>query len=81
MASGATGGYLGSWGPEGKLMTVHENELLLNKVDTQKFFDLADKLTDINDFIDANALSQCSSNLASLFNQMAQFSKDNETIE
>ena len=29
-----TGGYTGKWGPEGKLATLHEKELVLNKQDT-----------------------------------------------
>jgi hypothetical protein len=30
----ATGGYTGSWGPEGKLAFLHEKELVLNQDDT-----------------------------------------------
>ena len=29
-----TGGYTGSWGPEGKLAMLHEKEMVLNKDDT-----------------------------------------------
>jgi hypothetical protein len=29
-----TGGYTGSWGPEGKMAMLHEKEIVLNKTDT-----------------------------------------------
>jgi len=32
-----TGGYTGSWGPEGKMAMLHEKELVLNKDDTANF--------------------------------------------
>lgn len=37
----ATGGYLDAWGPEGKLLVVHEKELILNKFQTEDLFVLA----------------------------------------
>lgn len=34
-----SGGYTGTWGPNGKLAVLHEKELVLNKEDTAKFLD------------------------------------------
>jgi hypothetical protein len=34
----ATGGLTSSWGPEGKMLMVHESELILNKDETSSFF-------------------------------------------
>ena len=33
----ATGGYTGSWGPEGRMAILDEKELVLNKDDTKNF--------------------------------------------
>jgi hypothetical protein len=33
----ATGGYTGSWGPEGRVAMLHEKELVLNASDTSNF--------------------------------------------
>lgn len=33
----ATGGYTGEWGEEGRLATLHQKELVLNKEDTENF--------------------------------------------
>lgn len=53
----ATGGYTGSWGPEGKLATLHEKELVLNKDDTANFLAGINILRQITDAIDLQALS------------------------
>jgi hypothetical protein len=34
-----TGGYTGSWGPEGRLAVLHQKELVLNAADTQNILD------------------------------------------
>lgn len=44
----ATGGYTGSWGPEGKLAVLHEKELVLNKYDTENMLDMVNTLRDID---------------------------------
>jgi len=36
--SAATGGLTSAWGPEGKMLMVHESELILNKGETDQFF-------------------------------------------
>ena len=36
----ATGGYTGSWGPEGKLAILHEKEMVLNKEDTNNLLSI-----------------------------------------
>ena len=53
----ATGGYTGEWGPEGRLAVLHQKELVLNADQTERFFNLANRLTDISSKIDQNALS------------------------
>jgi hypothetical protein len=35
MAKADTGGYTGAWGPGGKILMVHEKELILNATDTE----------------------------------------------
>lgn len=52
----ATGGFTGSWGPEGKLTFLHEKELVLNKDDTANFLTATNMLRDISDMIDLKAL-------------------------
>ena len=44
----ATGGYTGSWGPEGKIAMLHEKELVLNKSDTKNMLDMVNTLRDID---------------------------------
>ena len=56
-----TGGYTGSWGSEGKLATLHEKEIVLNKDDTANMFKIVDLTRSIIDSIG-------NFNLGSLFN-------------
>ena len=51
-----TGGYTGSWGPEGKLAVLHEKELVLNRQDTENFLSAAAMLREISQMLDNNAL-------------------------
>ena len=55
-ASFDTGGYTGSWGPEGKLAILHEKELVLNKQDTENFLTATSMLKEISEMLDNNAL-------------------------
>lgn len=49
VAGAASGGYTGDWqDTNGKLMFVHQNELILNKDETQALFDLSDLLKKIS---------------------------------
>ena len=50
-----TGGYTGSWGPEGKLATLHEKELVLNKADTKNILSTVGIVRSISDQIEAYA--------------------------
>ena len=52
----ASGGYTGSWGPEGKLAVLHEKELVLNKQDTANFLTATEMLREISQMLDNNAL-------------------------
>ena len=51
-----TGGYTGSWGPEGRLAILHEKELVLNKQDTENFLSATNILREISQMLDKNAL-------------------------
>ena len=53
-ASYDTGGYTGEWGSEGKLATLHEKELVLNKEDTKNFLASLELLHNIIKMIDIN---------------------------
>lgn len=57
-----TGGYTGTWGPEGKLAILHEKELILNQDDTQNILSTVSLIRQLVNMIDAQAAS------ASLFN-------------
>ena len=39
-----TGGYTGSWGPEGKVAMLHEKEIVLNKTDTKNLLSAVEVL-------------------------------------
>lgn len=54
----ATGGMTTNWGPEGKMMMVHENELILNSDQTNRFFDNLALMESILATIDSYALNQ-----------------------
>lgn len=57
MVSAATGGYTGSWGPEGKVAMLHEKELVLNADDTRNFLAGVSILRDITQAIDLQAVA------------------------
>jgi len=42
-----TGGYTGSWGPEGKLAFLHQKELVLNADDTRNMLDAVSILRNV----------------------------------
>ena len=52
----ATGGYTGSWGPEGRLAVLHEKELVLNAEDTKNFLSATGILREISQMLDRDAL-------------------------
>lgn len=52
-----TGGYTGSWGPEGKLAWLHQKELILNATDTENILASVGILRQIANTIDLNALT------------------------
>lgn len=51
-----TGGYTGSWGPDGKYAMLHEKELVLNENDTQNLLDTVDIVRDLIDSFEYNNL-------------------------
>jgi hypothetical protein len=53
----ATGGLTTSWGPEGKMLMVHENELILNSEQTNRFFDNLAFMESILATIDSYAMN------------------------
>ena len=52
-----TGGYTGTWGPEGKLAWLHQKELVLNAADTENILASVGILRQIANTIDLNALT------------------------
>ena len=54
----ATGGLTSNWGPEGKMLMVHESELILNKDQTNKFFENLAIMESILATIDSYVLGQ-----------------------
>lgn len=44
-----TGGYTGAWGPDGRLATLHEKELVLNKYDTVNILSAVDIVRSLGD--------------------------------
>ena len=60
-----TGGYTGSWGPEGKLAMLHQKELVLNADDTENMLQAISFVRDIMTKIDSfAAMSSLSSGLS-----------------
>ena len=51
-----TGGYTGSWGPEGRLALLHQKELVLDPQDTSNFLAATGILRDIANMIDLQAM-------------------------
>ena len=56
-----TGGYTGSWGPEGKLAVLHQKELILNAMDTENILSAVSLVRDIRSQLDRNAAAMSSS--------------------
>lgn len=50
-----SGGYTGSWGPEGRQAILHEKELVLNKQDTVNMLQAVGFVRDLVQMIGANA--------------------------
>ena len=50
-----TGGYTGSWGPEGRMAMLHQKELVLNAADTENFLAAVKIVRSMADMLDANA--------------------------
>ena len=53
-----TGGYTGSWGPEGRLAMLHQKEIILNADDTANFLSAINIVRDIASMIDLRAAAQ-----------------------
>ena len=56
ITSMASGGYTGTWGPEGRLAVLHEKELVLNAQDTENILTAANVIRQLADIIDLEAL-------------------------
>lgn len=50
-----TGGYTGSWGPDGRLAILHQKELVLNSVDTENLLKAVDIIREVSDFVNQRA--------------------------
>ena len=49
-----TGGYTGSWGPEGRMAMLHQKEIVLNAHDTENFLTAIEIVRSIADKLDTN---------------------------
>ena len=59
-----TGGYTGSWGSEGRIATLHEKELVLNKEDTSNMLNIIGMTRDlVNNFSAFNELSDIANSI------------------
>lgn len=52
-----TGGYTGSWGPEGRLAMLHQKEIVLNAHDTEDFLTAIEIVRSISDQLETTALA------------------------
>jgi hypothetical protein len=59
-----TGGYTGAWGSEGKLATLHEKELVLNKQDTVNILSAIEIMREIENGLSANLLAKVLESMA-----------------
>lgn len=50
-----TGGYTGSWGPEGRMAMLHQKEIVLNAHDTENFLTAINIVRSMADQLDINA--------------------------
>ena len=78
LTSLATGGYTGSWGPEGKLAVLHEKEIVLNKQDTENLLLSIDMLNGILSMIDTYAKNQ---QLGGFLSSPGYVTTNSETVE
>ena len=74
-----TGGYTGSWGPEGRLAMLHQKEIVLNAHDTENFLTAIGIVRDISDQIEKNAIVMQYQN--QLANYRASVSNSGETLQ
>ena len=68
ISSFATGGYTGTWGPEGKLAVLHEKELVLNAEDTSNLLSVVSFVRDLVSLIDGQAQMASFANLTAATN-------------
>ena len=74
-----TGGYTGSWGPEGKLAMLHQKELVLNASDTENMLKMIEIVRDLSQQIDMFAASQALR--GALFSSPSYLTGQNGTLE
>ena len=72
-----TGGYTGSWGPEGKIAVLHEKELVLNQEDTSNLLKTIDFIREIMNTIDSQATMASLSTLSAT----SGVASNNEVLE
>lgn len=76
-----SGGYTGSWGPEGRLAVLHQKELVLNANDTENFLLMIDQMRDIISMIDLKALQNQMTTISSGFGASTGELEQNVHIE
>jgi hypothetical protein len=50
-----TGGYTGTWGPEGRMAMLHQKEIVLNAHDTENFLTAVEIVRTMSNQLEANA--------------------------
>ena len=53
-----TGGYTGSWGPDGRLALLHQKEIVLNAHDTENFLSAIELVRNLSERLDLSAAAQ-----------------------
>ena len=53
-----TGGYTGSWGPEGRIAMLHQKEIVLNTHDTENFLSAIELVRSLSERVDLTAAAQ-----------------------
>ena len=73
-----TGGYTGSWGPDGKLAVLHQKEIVLNAADTSNLLASVDLLHNILQVIDVQSMTR---QLSGILSSPQFFNNNSQTLE
>lgn len=74
-----TGGYTGSWGPEGKVALLHQKELVLNAADTENILQTVQAVRDMTSQMKSSIFADIVSGLNQISSNI-RFASNNEDI-